>query len=158
MLRTRLRSSMLIALLVVIPSVDAVAQSPADTGAVELAAARFMLRLHPAERVHLDSVFAVPRSAPGVRTTLSRPHGRNLYLADSLKAVISSDRPLRGSYQILSDPVFDGDSASVSVTVDYPIAPTASGRARRFYETLEMFLRRRDGAWTVVRTVSLGIS
>lgn len=130
------------------------AQESRDVAAVELAAARHLLDKHPDWAVHLDSAFAVAGTAPGVRAGLRPPH-RTLRLADSIPAVVTTQRTARTINLILSDPVISGHQATVSVTVSYM---WGQGPRNGFYETIEVHLAKQGNRWKVTGENSLGIT
>lgn len=140
-------------ILLLLPAIST-AQASRDVEAIERAAARHLLARHPSWSVHLDAAFAEPRTAPGVRSSVARPQHRTLLLADSLRAIVSSQRAETTVHLMLSDPVVRGDTATVSVTVDY-LRP--HGRRRGFYETIEVVLARTANGWHVIGETQLGI-
>lgn len=133
----------------------ACAQQSTDIQNVELAAARFVSARHDGISLRIDPVFAKSGTAPGVRTTLRRPSHRNRILTDSLDAVISDRRTDGSVYLLLSEPLFDEQQATISVTATYPVGVN---RSIMSYETLELTLRRQGRTWHVERAVQLGIS
>lgn len=101
----------------------------------------------------LDTMYAIPRTAPGQRTTAMRPIDRN--------QALGKGRPLRlggiprddEAGLLLSPPQLSGDSAAITVTW---LGRTPQG-VRGEYETVEWRLRRdTDGTWRVVDRKQLG--
>jgi len=133
----------------------ACAQQSTDIQNVELAAARYVSARHDGVSIRIDPVFAKSGTAPGVRTTLRRPSYRNRLLTDSLDAVISDRRTVGSVYLLLSEPLFDEQQATISVTATYPVG---ANRSIMSYETLELTLLRQGSRWHVERAVQLGIS
>ena len=148
-------NSALIALLTVLPGFVS-AHGSSDIAAIELAAARHLLARHPAWTIHLDSVFAQPGTAPGVRTSVSRPGERTLALADSLRALVSTELSERTILLQLSDPIARDHSARVSVTVGH--MQEYGGKRRGFYETVDVVFERDGTGWKVVGESQLGIT
>ena len=130
------------------------AQRPRDVEAVELAAARHLLDRHPKWIIHLDSAFAAPGTAPGLRAGL-RPRDRTMRLADSVRAIVTTQRKAGTINLIVSDPVISGDRATVSVTVSYLHGP---GPRNGFYETVEVRLAKQGSEWKIIGETSLGIT
>ena len=101
----------------------------------------------------LDTMYAVPRTAPGQRTTAMRPMDRSVALAKG--------RPLRlggvprndEAGLLLSPPQLAGDSAAITVT----FLARASQAPRAAYETVEWRLHRdASGTWRVIGRRRLG--
>ena len=129
-------------------------QTPDDSVAVEIAAARDLLARHP-RPVHVDSAYAHPGQAPGSPTARYRPSPRHRTLADSLNGRRVPADTTSAARIILTEPEFAGDSALVTVTVSYDTGRRPRGS---FYETMLVVLRRTGTVWRVERRVQLGIS
>lgn len=109
-----------------------------------------------ARNIVLDTMYAIPRTAPGQRTTARRPIDRS--------EALTHGRPLRlGGVPrhdeagiLLSPPQLAGDSASITVTW----LGRASQGPHAAYETREYRLRRdpADNSWHIVAQRSLGTS
>lgn len=154
--------------LVAMPGSGLVAQEERDFAAVEMAAARAMLaRGTAAGAVGIDPTFGANR-APGGAHVAARPESRTLALARALPARAVKFEDARSCpklgvctlvgvtrHLVLSEPVFNGDTAQITVTKH---EATESTRQPTYYETVRFTLARSRGTWTVVRQEDLGIS
>jgi hypothetical protein len=86
-------------------------------------------------------------------TTQIRPGPRQLILTDSIQSL-----QFRGGPDTLrvraSEPVLQGDSTTISVTID----GRSAGSWRRFYETVRFVLRRDGARWVIRSRTQLGIT
>ena len=134
---------------------DSLSVAQSDSLAVEQSAISGLLSRHAAGRIiALDPHFALGGHAPPPMTSKERPAARQ----DSLRSLIAAQHPSTRSDTLqlhVSEPVFIGEVATISVTVSYVRGPGPRGK---FYETMEYDLVKEAGRWVVSRRRSLGIS
>ena len=121
---------------------------------IELLAARDVLRSYHPAVLTIDSVYAQADQAPPGMTTRVRPSGRQRAFNDLLRRDI---KRLGGDTLRVraSEPVINGRSATISVTIDGTLA---RGRSRSFYETVSFVLHHDGKQWIVRERNQLGIS
>jgi hypothetical protein len=161
---------------VILLSAPALSQSSTDTLAIEEAAVRVTISntstTNGRPRYILDSAIVKREAAPGypvgARSTarsrrlaeaLGVPYmGRDeAIVCDSLGCVIRNANALVH----LSEVLFVGDTASVTVTIDRqgPDRWLRGARRRRMdYETLHYVFKREVAGWKVIKVTQLGIS
>jgi hypothetical protein len=105
--------------------------------------------------VSIDPRFALPGHAPGSPTSTRRTLERH----DALVKMVVTTMPDSGDILTVrtSDPVIDGATATISVTISYNRAHPVR-RRRAGYETIGFALRRTANGWVVVNRTSLGIT
>lgn len=146
------------------------AQSGGDTLVVEKAAFQYVVsrQATPASASTLtygiSPEIAERGSAPPAPSAETRAAARHALLVQALKvaSVRRADAfecaqrvcAARGPELLisLSNPLFDKDTATISVTAE------GVARGRLFYETLDLVLVRVNGRWTVARSTQIGIS
>jgi hypothetical protein len=122
--------------------------------AVELAAARSVLASYRPGAITVDPEYAPPQQAPPSASGKYRPDHRQRAVTEALRTATQE-----GGGDTLrvraSEPVIEGRSAAISVTVDGSLA---SGHPGAFYETIQFELQRTDRGWSVHKREQLGIS
>ena len=134
----------------------ALAQTPHDTFAIEIASARRMLESFDGRPILLLRDLALPDQAPGQPSGTLRDSTRNVALARAIGASIGPARIDRAVRVFLSAPVFGSATARITVTVSLP--PTAPEAHDASYETRALMFVRVRGSWRIQREVQLGIS
>ncbi len=135
-----------------IPACNASVQD--DTLAVELMAIKDLVSAHAGGRVIvLNTHFVTPGQAPPAITTTPRPTTRQGELESAI-SLVSASAITDTLYVEASAPVFQGSAATVSVTVRHREKAARTG----FYETVEYFVGREFGRWSIQRRTQLGIS
>jgi CubicO group peptidase (beta-lactamase class C family) len=120
----------------------------------EVVAAHDLASQYPNRAIQVDSFYAIPDQAPGGRSTQRIP-------AATIKALVEAlGRPVgRGGLLIrFSRPVVEGNTATVSVTVDFPWWRGRLGRERVGYETVRYVLARTAAGWSIRERSQLGIT
>jgi len=126
-----------------------------DTLTVELTAISNLLAAHPSSRVvALDPRFARAGQAPAVATATLRPVSRQRALEMAIRSLGDSTSTDTIHVQA-SAPAFSAEGAGITVTVQHR---RNTQTRMRFYETIEYFLTREAGGWTILRHTRLGIS
>lgn len=122
--------------------------------AVELGAIRSVLVSYRPAVLTLDPQYARPGQAPPGMTGRLRPAARQRALSDSLRrdVVAGGGDTLRVR---ASEPVLEGSTATISVTVDGRLA---GGHHGAFYETVVFEFAHDGTAWIIRRRTQLGIS
>lgn len=141
-------------------SQQAIAPARDDALEVEITAIRSTLqngfvRLADGWVIVIDPTFARHRHAPGGSSGINRPAARHDAL---VKTLVMTPPATDDTLKVLaSDPVIEGESAIISVTISFR-RPNASGRRRAGYRTDEFGLRRTEKGWVVTFRENLGIS
>lgn len=102
----------------------------------------------------LDSFYVEPNQAPPTQRLARRePYAQEL-VTNAVREAIGN--PSGDSIHVrISRPVFPGDTATVSITVDR-FRPSRPGR--RYYETVAFTLVRTNGLWIIRKRAVLGVS
>jgi hypothetical protein len=104
--------------------------------------------------VVLDTMYAIPRTAPGQRTNAMRPYDRSNALSKGRSLRLGGVPRNDEAGLLLSPPQLSGDSAAITVTW-----LRGGQESRASYETMEYRLRRdADGTWRVIGRRQLATS